>query len=101
MTTGIDRHTDPAVMHAVRLPTPAAAGAKNTTEAKAMAEVNLIANERPRLLDSISASVSLAAFSMGPEIVASVMASIRRAEPGTILSYSPRSWGRGSGALQE
>lgn len=100
MTTGIDRHTEPAVTQAVRLPAPATPRAKNTTAAKAMAEVSLIANERPRLLASISAAVSLAVFSMGPEIVVSVIARIRNADPGTIRSYSPRSAGAGSGALQ-
>jgi hypothetical protein len=65
MTTGTDRQTDPAVMQAVTLPTPATPRAKNTTAARAMAEVNLIANESPCWVASISAFVSLAAFSIG------------------------------------
>jgi hypothetical protein len=86
MTTGIDKQTDPAVMDAAVLPTPAIPSAKKITAATAMADVNLIAYDKPSLLASISALVSLAAFSTGPEIVISAMARIRIADPGTTLS---------------
>jgi len=100
MTTGTDKQTEPAVIEAAAFPAPATPRAKKTTAAKAMAAVNRIANERPRLLASISAFVNLVSLSMGPEIRFSVMARIRSADPGTSLSYSPRSAGVGSGALQ-
>lgn len=85
ITTGTDRHTPPAVRAAVR-PIPATAKAKKTTAASDIAEVSFIANDKPRLLASISASVSLAAFSMGPRTANSAIAMIRSADPGTTAS---------------
>lgn len=86
MTTGTDRNTDPAVMQAAVLPTPAMARAKNRADTTVVAVVSAIANVRPRLLASISASASLASLWIGPDIAASAMARIRCADPGTIAS---------------
>lgn len=86
MTTGIDRHTLPAVMHAPVLPTPAIPSAKKTTAAADKLAVSPMANLSPRLLASISAWVSLAAFSTGPATTASAIARMRNAAPGTICS---------------
>lgn len=98
--TGTDKHIPPAVRAAV-VPIPATARAKKTIAAVVITPVKAIAKVKPCLLTSISASVSLVVFSMGPLTPSSAIAIIRSAEPGTMLSYLASSAAGGRGEVQE
>lgn len=100
ITTGTDKHTPPAVRAAV-LPIPATARAKKMMAAILITEVKTIANVIPCLLASISASVTLAVFSIGPLTANSAMEMIRSAEPGTMRSYPSSSMAGGRGEVHE
>src|ERR1022692_2383389 len=100
ITTGTDRQTPPAVSAAV-VATPATASAKKAIAQIAIPAVRLMANVRPRLLASISASASLELLASGPWMASSAIAIIRSADPGTTLSYAASSEAGGRGAFQE
>jgi hypothetical protein len=80
---------------------PATASAKKIIAAIAIPAVSVIANVRPRLLVSISASVNFALSANGLCTASSAIAISRSADPGTTLSYAASSAAGGIGEFQE